>query len=351
MYLIRVFIVFQWGIGYSFHNGIKESVKTMKNRPLKIILAILEIFWSLPLIGLIIILSPIFSVIMIVMHGIVFVKAWREGVSKAGNILGLIASFFVFIAFIISGGDILYGMNTPDLFLVVMSWPVHILSAIFIFVGLSKDKKTFEQSTKENLETHQEKVPYIKQHDEQLQAPILTVTQEAQVHTQLNTQQLLKKQALLQEKERFKKAILLLLTSQEKGLSFAIDTSFLIDRFHYALLQYLLEKERITIYICTPVVEELNRLKSGGSSIGKAARDALGLMNTYQKTQQIIFVETPEMSFLHGYHLTNEHIDRVIGSYLQKQLADKLRFVLLINDTERGTKAIEVGLQVVDIEE
>jgi len=319
----------------------------MKNRPLKIILAILETFWSLPLIGLIMILSPIFSVIMIVMHGVVLVIAWREGISKAGNIFGLIASFCVFIAFIISGGDILAGMNTPDLFLVVMSWPFHILSAIFMFVGLSKDKKAFQQGTKQHLEEYKEKVQHEQKEDEELQASDLIVTQATQAQPQVYAQQL-KEQALLREKERFKRLIRSLLSLQENERTFAIDTSFLIDQFNYALLQYLLQNERITIYICTPVVEELNRLKSGGRSLGKAARDALGLMNTYQKTQQIIFVETPEMSFLHGYHLTN---DRVIGSYLQKQLAEKLRFVLLTNDLERRAKATEVGLQVVDIEE
>ena len=314
----------------------------MKIRPLKIILAILEIFWSLPIIGLAIILSPVFSIIMIIGHLIAVMMSSTKELKISGNILGLIASIIVFIAFIIGDMNILENLDTIHLYLVVISWPLHILSVIYIFIGLSKDKKALKQEMNRNVDEYEKSVHYVE--------PIAK-----QVQDQMKEQPKLepnqsREQVLIREKERFIKAIRSLLTFKENGLIFAIDTSFLIHRFNYALLQNILHNEHVTIYICTPVIEELNRMKLNERSLGKAARDALHLIDTYQKTEQIIFVETPELVFLRGHDLTNEHIDRVIGAYVQMQFEDTLRFVFLTDDVERRTRAVSAGLQVTDDE-
>src|SRR5690625_3351736 len=141
----------------------------MKIRPLKIILAILEIFWSLPIIGLAIILSPVFSIIMIIGHLIAVMMSSTKELKISGNILGLIASIIVFIAFIIGDMNILENLDTIHLYLVVISWPLHILSVIYIFIGLSKDKKALKQEMNRNVDEYEKSVHHVEPIAKQVQ--------------------------------------------------------------------------------------------------------------------------------------------------------------------------------------
>lgn len=114
----------------------------MKTTKMQIVTGVLQVIWSLPIIGIVLVVHPLYPVIMSGLHGVTIGLATKEQKRKVGNILGLIASLLAIKVAI--NMRAFSGLGSGVELLVI--WPIHILSAIYIFIDLSKNKKWEEIS-------------------------------------------------------------------------------------------------------------------------------------------------------------------------------------------------------------
>lgn len=332
-----------------------ESGRGMKTRPLKLIGAILEIVLSIPIIGLIVVLSPVFSIVMILLHGATLIIASKEESTILGNVFGFIASLIILGAFMFNDFNLLAYFDGSIFIAILLTWPLHIVSAIYIFRGMSQDKKLIIQQV-EQIKA-QDNAPYSEgMQAEQIKSPQQTyvrhdhnIVKEKQLkQADISPINQKKERELTREKERFIKAIRFFVNQHENGMKLGLDTSFLTRKFNYTLLHYLLSKEGMSIFICTEIMDELARIKASGKSAGRAATDAIALIKKYETLHQITFVQRAEHSFMNNNDLSINRHDIVVGAYLNEQSKNKGTFLLMTDDTIINSRAKGAGLLVAE---
>ena len=113
----------------------------MKSNTIQFVTGILQIVWSLPVIGVFFVTNLAYPIMMIVVHGVTIAFVAQDGNKKAGNIMGLFACLLALIA----ANDIRTFSGLGSTLFLLISWPFHIISAVMIFVNYSKNKKNQSQ--------------------------------------------------------------------------------------------------------------------------------------------------------------------------------------------------------------
>src|SRR5699024_10591096 len=204
-----------------------------------------------------------------------------------------------------------------------LSWPLHILGTIFIFVNRAKnvqDKKS---------------------------AQIRQAAREQAAAAERERRR--KEEALLaREKERFTRAGAALKKIYQSGSRLAVDTNVFINEYTSKLIYSLLEKHHITLYVSIVVLDELDGLKNGDGQLEASAREAIRVLEHYQSSGQIRVVKMPDKSFLidRGFGTTKD--DYIAGGYLNEQMDQNKPFIFISNDRMPRVKASAAGLQVFD---
>ena len=93
----------------------------MVSKTLKLVTAILETIWGIPILGGILILASYWSIlgIMLVLHIITLIFSVKENKGKVGSILGIVTSVVGWIP--------------------IVGMIMHIITAIFLWIGFVKD--------------------------------------------------------------------------------------------------------------------------------------------------------------------------------------------------------------------
>lgn len=287
---------------------------------------IMQLIWSLPIVGISFLIHPFLPMISFILHLTVIIVTARRKELAIGNIIGLVTAFFMFFTAV----NYLQTQDTMrSLGPLLLSWPLHIASFVFIQRDFRQSKLKAQIKEKEKREKQMRK-----------EREAAAAAKREQIERE-------KQRKLTREKEHFEKTAMKMKQYLHMNYLISVDTNALMDEKSIVMIHEFLKRFQTPIYISRVVLNELDGLKNTRQgNRGYKARRAINLIETYQEQRKLKLVHYPPVDFLKENNLAVEKNDEhIIGSYLYKQKTTNEKLVLFSNDRLVRVLAKELGLE------
>lgn len=270
--------------------------------------------------------------ILLILNGYAIFLLKKEKKRSLGNLLGILTSLlFAFWYPSVAGTA-----HIPTAMVINVIWLIYPVSALLLTLQVRKEQKERERIEKARTE----KRLRIKKQEARARFQYKQYQKRRQREKELERRK--------QEKEAFQAIVKQVMDWIREGYTFSVDTNVLLDENSLSFLHYLLEKKKISLHVSMVVLNELDRNKTEPGKKGAIAREAIRIIEHYQKKEQISFIQIPANSFLHQHSLNTSPDDRIIGGYLAEQKTNGSKITFLTNDRVARVKATALGFKVYD---